>query len=364
MDRKSDAIHRRLRLWIPECEVSEVDACQLVYPFNGSTVGHDGYDSFAARGQEIFERTSIEDADFAVLPFDGNALIGKSSPSRKAALASAQIIVQRAGRQGLKTLVVANVDNTRPIPLPEADILVLRPSIIRSRKRPNEFALPVWHDDVFRQYCNSQLQIRPWRNRPSVGFCGLAGRGRPPLTRRFKSMLQRLGIGIPHNDGVWLRAASMASLNRSDRVRTSFIVRDGYFGAPADDDRCKQRSREEYIRNILDNDYALCVRGWGNHSFRTYEALSLGRPLLFLDTDCVLPLEELVNYEEVMLRVDQRDLRYLADRLADFHSTLNALQFEGIQQRARDLWEKHLSPLGFYRTFATTLLARYRIRGS
>ncbi len=156
----------------------------------------------------------------------------------------------------------------------------------------------------------------------------------------------------------------MVALSRSAAVESSFIVRDRYFGGPSDNDDDRQRGREEYIRNILDNDYALCVRGWGNHSFRTYEALSLGRPILLLDTDCVLPLEDLINYNEVVVRVPERGLSQLADRLVDFHCSLNESGFVRIQQRAREIWERCLSPLGFYRSIAQILAVKCRHQDS
>jgi len=349
----------RLPIWIPDVHLNGVKVSQVLYPFVGSQVDHDGYDVLASRGQEVFERTTLEQARFAVLPFDGNVLVDSNLPAGPSALAAARKVVGRAAQRGLKTIIVANTDRVEPIPLPQKSIIVLRPSILRSKKRANEYALPAWHNELFSKHCNSELKIQPWRQIPSVGFCGHAARGRPPLTRRIKLLLQDCGVPIPHNDGIWLRSACMDYLARSGEVETNFIVRDHYFGASFQNDLEKQACRDEYIRNILDNDYSLCVRGFGNHSFRVYESLSLGRPVLLLDTDCVLPLEELINYEEVMVRVPDRELPNVAYRLKAFHDSLNEVSFERVQRRARDVWEESLSPLGYYRSLAR-ILAKFQ----
>jgi hypothetical protein len=333
---------------------------QFLFPFQGSPIDHDGYHELVDQGRTIFERSSIRKAHFAALPFDGFVLLKSEHPTHAAALQFACRTVEQASEHGLKTLVVANIDSTLPLPLPQQSVVVLRPSLLASDARSNEYALPAWHDDLFARYCGSKLRIRAWRQRPSVGFCGLAGRGRPPLTRRVKIVLQKLGFPIPHNDGVWLRAAAMRHLDRSGVVSTAFIVRDGYFEGPRGTDEDREQIRQEYVNNILDNDYALCVRGWGNHSFRTYEALSLGRPLLFLDTDCILPLEELVDYDGIVVRVPERDLKSVAHRLLEFHGSLDESSFGEVQRSARSTWENFLSPLSYYRCMASILLDEHR----
>jgi len=330
-----------------------------LFPFQDFPIDHDGYEEFATRGGTLFERTPLESADFAVLPFDGSTLLKPADPSHSRALLYARNTVSEARRHDLRMLIVANIDSTSPMPLPQESIVVLRPSLLASSKRSNEYALPAWHDDLFTRYSNSELRVRPWTERPSVGFCGLAGRGKPTVSRRIKILLQRLGVDIPHSDGIWLRAASMNRLARCERVETSFVVRDQYFGGPSTKDQDKQRARQEYVDNILDNDYSLCVRGWGNHSFRTYEALSLGRPLLFLDTDCVLPLEELIGYEEIAVRVPESDLMHMPERLLSFHHSLDESTFAKTQRRAREVWEDLLSPMGFYSNLSRILLERF-----
>ena len=88
--------------------------------------------------------------------------------------------------------------------------------------------------------------------------------------------LKRLGYYWPHNDGIYLRKLAMSYLNASRRVTTSFIVRDTYFGG---NPTVTGRVREEYIHNILDSDYVLCVRGGGTSPSGSSRPCHLGGPL-------------------------------------------------------------------------------------
>ena len=106
-------------------------------------------------------------------------------------------------------------------------------------------------------------------------------------------------------------------------------------GSPAD-------IRREFVENLLGADYALCVKGDANCSVRFYEALSLGRIPLFLNTACVLPLEDTINYRDFCMFVDWWDIEHIGDILADFHAKLSPEKFEDMQRKAREAYQKYL----------------------
>ena len=165
-----------------------------------------------------------------------------------------------------------------------------------------------------------------------MSFCGLAARADPPLKRRVKfaamRALKSLGYHWPHNDGIYLRKLAMSHLNASRRVETSFIVRDAYFGGNLD---LKGRVRTEYIRNILDSDYVLCVRGNGNFSFRFFETMSLGRTPVLIDTDCVLPFDFVHDYKSLCVIVPEDKVHQVAQRVAEFHACFDDALIESIR---------------------------------
>ena len=73
-----------------------------------------------------------------------------------------------------------------------------------------------------------------------------------------------LGYYIPSIDGTFLRHRALTQLEASPAVETSFVIRDQYFGGSIDNESTYAQVRREYIDNILESDYVLCVRGYGN----------------------------------------------------------------------------------------------------
>ena len=109
--------------------------------------------------------------------------------------------------------------------------------------------------------------------------------------------------------------------------------------------------RREYVQNMVDSDYVLCARGGGNFSYRLYETLSCGRIPVFVDTDCVLPLESAIDWKGTCVWVDESDLNEIGSRVAAFHAALTPAEFADRQRACRRLWETHLSPQGFFAHF-------------
>ena len=71
----------------------------------------------------------------------------------------------------------------------------------------------------------------------------------------------------------------------------------------------------------VDSDYCLSLRGKGNYSFRLYEIFAMGRIPLFIDTDCVLPFEDEIDWKRHCCWVDQSDLGRADEIVAQFHAT-------------------------------------------
>ena len=54
--------------------------------------------------------------------------------------------------------------------------------------------------------------------------------------------------------------------------------------------------KTSYIDNILNNTFPIVVRWSWNYSFRLYEVMSLWKIPIFIDTNCVLPFENEIDY--------------------------------------------------------------------
>jgi hypothetical protein len=113
--------------------------------------------------------------------------------------------------------------------------------------------------------------------------------------------------------------------------------------------------RAEFVRNVIDSDYVACVRGGGNFSLRLYETLCCGRIPIVIDTDCVLPFADSIDWPSHAVFCDAGELHSLSDKVAAFHRALGPERFGALQTQARRLWLQWLSPLGFFSRLATPI---------
>jgi hypothetical protein len=316
---------------------------------------------YAQAAPSLFELADLDHCDYAVLPFPWHVAV-RDPQFRSAAITSAR----DAEAAGKELLVFDHYDDDRVnIDLPDA--LVFRTSMRRSLRRANEFAQPAWTDDLMHRFCVSSISWRSDRRLPVVGFCGYAPpRGIPLGGRWLKEWLrartnpaigERLGIST----AMRARRRAIESLEDSALVDTDFIFRNsthvdarGNIGAY----NTSPRYRREYVENMLSSDYVLCTRGWGNFSFRLYEALCLGRIPIFVDTDCVLPAEDVIDWKSLCVWIDECDIAELPRLVHDAYHSMSNDEFMQRQQRCRAVWENYLSPHGFFGYLHDWLLRR------
>ena len=134
----------------------------------------------------------------------------------------------------------------------------------------------------------------------------------------------------------------MDAFDASPRVKTNFIKRLSYSGHVKTVAGDMKKNREEFVDNLINSDYGLVIRGDPNSSQRFYEVMAVGRIPLLIDTECVLPLEHLIDYREFCVIIDYKDLKRAPDILADFHAKLSPEKFRDMQFKAREAYEKYL----------------------
>jgi hypothetical protein len=313
------------------------------------------FDRYAAVGTSFLRLTSLEKCDAAVFPQSWETVGDDAS-----ALERARRLQDACRAAGKPLAVFFWTDSNERVPL---DAVVFRTSVERSRRLPTEFVQPVWSEDFLERYLDGRIAVRRRRPRPRVGFCGklsdpvtrprsLGGRARRFAGDRRRAALRRLGR-LP--DGHRARTRAVRALARDARIDANFVVRDDFWagaipgGVP--DAAALNRVRREYVRNMVESDYVLCARGDGNFSYRLYETLSCGRIPVFVDTDCVLPLESAIRWRDHCVWVDERELDRIGEIVSEFHERLSDDEFEDLQRACRRLWETHLSPEGFFAHF-------------
>jgi hypothetical protein len=229
--------------------------------------------------------------------------------------------------------------------------LLYRTSLKRRQKGPREEAMPAPCRRV-----NAQ-GTRPRQVVPRVGFCGyVAGAWKRALMLARGQHRNLLG----HR----MRARSLRGLNRAagaGLLETDFIIHrhfgGGFLRFREDAERI-ETARAKFERNIANTDYTLCVRGAGNFSVRFYETLSAGRTPLLVDTDCVLPLEDEIDWSNHLVRVEEGRAAECGTILTDAHRGTSEKRFEERQESNRRLWETRLEPLAFLRHACAKALTR------
>ncbi|MCA9370800.1 MAG: exostosin family protein [Candidatus Peregrinibacteria bacterium] len=269
-----------------------------------------------------------EKADAILLPHNYSSLKNHHTYVQKQ--------IDLAKRLGKHLVVFWHGDSDRPFP--SDDAIVFRTSAYRGSQRPNEIMMPAYAEDLL----DGELTVRlKHGGKPIVGFCGWAD------YKNFKNRIGTLVQNMLTRDkarvkGITYRMRAIAHLQQSDRIQQNFIIRRSYSGNSSTIKTDPKKARQEYIENLLGSDYALVIKGDGNYSYRFYEALSLGRIPVLLDTDCILPLEDEIAYSECVLRVPYADLSRLSDIVANHYSSISRDDFIAMQKKAREVFETYL----------------------
>jgi hypothetical protein len=251
-------------------------------------------------------------------PHDADVLVYPSSPTVDPVL-FAKFQNMTAGWGSKHTIAFFNDDNDALIPK-QSHTWLFRTSFYKTQQRPKEYALAAWSNDW------GAFEPCSWSAQPKVSFCGTY-------------------------DDHGVRKAGTHNLVAHPRITTDFIIRPQFWGGWIGSGRqiaIGKRVRAEYMNNISNSGYVLCARGGGNFSFRWSETLMSGRIPVFVNTDCVLPYDFIIDWSSLFPVVSLGDIGTLGDKLYEFHQSLGPEGFIARQKELRQLWEKWLSPEGFF----------------
>jgi hypothetical protein len=338
--------------------------CQMLHPFwpennleddeNNVQLGR--LNLYRSRVGSIIEMTSIDLAEFAVFPTPW------------------ELCNSSAGHELLKKFIdlctpfslkiVVFVGGDLPLKMPFDGLHIFHTSLYRSIRKEKTFAMPAFVEDQLQKYFKGELQVLQKRDVAVVGFCGAA----PPLGGSFgraasvaaaKVLFSYLGLFRfwPTKVGYAIRVRAIAALRKSKKVMSNFIIRNGSpvtwaygYLMPASEVPI-EASRRQFIQNIIESDYVLCARGFGNYSLRLYETLCLGRIPVIIDSDMVLPFESQIEWKDYAIVVPQERVEDTAQIVQVYHNALSSDEFVAMQIKCRKLWDDWLSPHGFFQNF-------------
>lgn len=207
--------------------------------------------------------------------------------------------------------------------------------------------------DLLFEHYGGQLKKREKSAYPVIGFDGIANYPKSKLIGTIlKNSLKHTSYKLfntkikpePIFPLLLKRKKLLSQLKKSNKLKTNFRIRSSF--APGTIGQNDQ-ARKEFINNIVDSDYTFCFRGAANYSLRFYETLCLGRIPLFINSNCILPLQDKVDWKEIICWVDETNIDYLVEKIQDYHQSMTNHQFIEKQQYCREIWENYLSKEGF-----------------
>ena len=355
----------------------DIPHAPLLYPFWGfrspysnEALGRRSYEHYLENGAELFKLSELREARFAALPFQWEQVVdydqhrkarglAPDPAGRRLAVRLAEEFVAVASGEGKPVLVFFTHDSVEESP--PGDI-VFRTSMLGASRRRNEYAMPFWMPDEVKALFKGELPLREKAARPLVGFCGynpLNLDARAKLKNRLGALpggarlAHRLGVRLTNGHPFLVRAEALKAVSRSRAVQSNFVLRDAWFNGAFEGGRLNrplmEQSRRQYVENMFGSDYVLCTRGSGNYSIRFYETLCGGRIPVFVNTDCVLPFEEWIDWRQYCVWVEASEVSHIAERVAEFHESLSPAEFKDRQRACRSLWNEWLSPYGFFK---------------
>lgn len=274
--------------------------------------------------------------------------------------------IKRISMHYLNDAVQFSIQKNRPLLLfaygdDDSDIVlkntvVFRYSQYRNKKRQNEIIIPLYAPDGSLEIPLSFLDKH--QGLPTVGFCGFAEYSTKisavkaflkNLLWEMRAFLEIDSMLRSHKGGIYIRKRALFKMSHSSYIRSAFIVRN-FFSSHKETIRIEPtRARREFLDNITENDFSLTMRGDGNASMRFYEALSLARIPVVIDTDGILPLEDIINYNDFCLSIPFEKLNYADKLIQEFYEEISPEDFLKKQKLAREVFEKYLRSDRFYK---------------
>jgi hypothetical protein len=328
----------------------------ILYPFWGIDRKYEKneqnkrFEKFINNAHQYFEFTDEpDDTQYIVYPIDyGNVRKNNSSFD----------IAQRLAKTLNKKLIVFYFSDFDE-PLILDNCIVFRNSLDSRTRKPYEFAAPAMVEDFAKHLDIDYHESK--KERPKIGFCGYIDFETPQewfmtMPHRFKNLLKDTFFKRHFFEAEAIRGRAIRVLQKNASIDLQFIKRRGYWGKWATKSNVIKDTFQEYVQTIENTDYHLVARGNGNFSIRFSEILSSGRLPVFIDTHCVLPFENIIDWKKELVWVDEKDLNKIDKILFDFHNNISEEEFKDRKKRMKYLFNEYISPDGFFKNMYQVLL--------
>lgn len=236
-------------------------------------------------------------------------------------------------------------------------ILVFRMSDFKSFQNRSTVIMPAFFRNPYSAIYNNQPIVYYSKTQnPIVGYVGHAKGGIFKFITTYVNYLKvnfEIFLKKYHSDyfifyhSSFERLKWLKKIASNDNIESHFIYRDKYRAGAITKEE-KQKTTLEFYDNIKNSQYTFCMRGGGNFSIRLYETLAFGRIPIFIDTDCILPLEEIIDWSKHCLVIKENEIQSVTTKIIDFHNSLSEEEFIDMQKNNNLLREKYLTRSGFF----------------
>jgi hypothetical protein len=343
---------------------------EILIPFIGTfnkedepgSVLYGRFDKFLQSGKDFLELSSLEACDVCLLP------VVYESINHNEKNEGLTVFLKRVELANKPLFVFAGHDITITS-IPYKNAIVFNSAILKSKNQSNIYSWPHFFEDLLLKWAGGKNIPREKEEKAVIGFCGYA----PPLNITFgkEKLISSLKLfanysglikSFPDKISHSYRARAIIGLKRSNQITLNLKLKGNFAFGPkgqlntGNTKETNKDFRKNFVDNILESDYTLCVRGIGNNSVRFYETLCCGRIPVFVNTDSALPFDHVIDWKSLCVWVEEKDVDNVAAIVADFHNKITADEFTNLQLRLRTVWETYFSPEGFFKNLDSFII--------
>lgn len=263
-----------------------------------------------------------------------------------------------------KPIVVFNTRDYRTI-IPTNNLIVFESAGLKSKiSYTYHSGLPFYIKDYLDLYSHGEIIFRKKQEKPIIGFCGQADVSFfQKIYRTSANNFHKIKFNIglekgepPPFETTSFRGRVLQIFENSPLVKTNFEIKAKMRAGDPDIQSDHNENKLSFIKNLMDSDYTICMRGHGNFSIRFYETLCLGRIPVFIDTDCLLPFQDEIDYKSLFPWIEIENLQNAPEIVREFHERLTPGDFVDLQKACRKLWVDHMTPDGFHQDFYSKMI--------
>lgn len=203
-----------------------------------------------------------------------------------------------------------NDDYDGNLKIPDKNFFLFRTSTYKTSIKNNEIIMPA--------FCESFEYQNPSKiatNNLVLSFCG--------------NVFEEFRIKV------------FQELQKNNLINYNFLCRRGFWAPEISN---KKIARDQFVENMRNGLFGLCMRGAGNFSYRLYETLALGRIPIIINSNLKLPLENVLDWNSFSIIIELEEIQNLHRIMHDFSLKFNV---EKVCEQNRKIHDEYFSPHGF-----------------